>query len=163
MSADTLTIKRDERQWQDSQGGSLQQRAYGRPGTQIVMQRQFMRVAEALDLKPGARLLDLGCGAGLFLSWLVGETNARCYGIDLSLNSAYSARQLSSKMKIVVEVGSYRARIPPGDKIRNISDNAECKSNKWCAAPLQLMRSKLSFLYGSTSASPTAICIFELN
>ena len=57
MSVDALSIKRDERQWQDSQGGSLQQRAYERPGTQIVMQKQFMRVAEALDLKPGVRLL----------------------------------------------------------------------------------------------------------
>lgn len=102
MSADTLTIKRDERQWQDSQGGSLQQRAYGRPGTQIVMQRQFVRVAEALDLKPGVRLLDLGCGAGLFLSWLARQMEGKYYGIDLSLNSAHSAKQLSSRLNLAV-------------------------------------------------------------
>jgi ubiquinone/menaquinone biosynthesis C-methylase UbiE len=102
MSTDSLTIKRDERQWQDSEGGSLQQRAYERAGTQIVMQRQFMRVAEALDLKPGVRLLDLGCGAGLFLSWLAREIEGKYYGIDLSPNSAYSAKQLSSQLKIAV-------------------------------------------------------------
>jgi len=102
MSVNAYSIKRDERQWQDSQGGSLQQRAYERPGTQIVMQKQFMRVAEALDLKPGIRLLDLGCGAGLFLGWLAQYRQAEYYGIDLSLNSAQSARQLSSRLNIAV-------------------------------------------------------------
>jgi ubiquinone/menaquinone biosynthesis C-methylase UbiE len=102
MSGDALSVKRDERQWQDQQGGSLQQRAYERPGTQVVMQKQFMRVAEALDLKPGVRLLDLGCGAGLFLGWLAGHRQAQYYGIDLSLNSAKSAKQLSSRLNIAV-------------------------------------------------------------
>lgn len=102
MSADALAVKRDERQWQDSQGGSLQQRAYERPGTQVVMQRQFLRVAEALNLKPGVRLLDLGCGAGLFLSWLAKQTEGKYYGIDLSLTSAHSAKQLSSRLNVSV-------------------------------------------------------------
>lgn len=102
MNTDIVTTKRDERQWQDSQGGSLQQRAYERAGTQIVMQRQFMRVAEVLDLKPGVRLLDLGCGAGLFLSWLAREMEGKYYGIDLSVNSAHSAKQLSSRLNLAV-------------------------------------------------------------
>ena len=102
MSTDAVSIKRDERQWQDNQGGSLQQRAYERAGTQIVMQRQFIRVAEVLDLKPGVRLLDLGCGAGLFLSWLATEMGGKYYGIDLSLNSAHSAKQLSSSLTVAV-------------------------------------------------------------
>jgi ubiquinone/menaquinone biosynthesis C-methylase UbiE len=102
MSGDALSVKHDERQWQDSKGGSLQQRAYKRPGTQIVMQKQFMRVAEALDLKPGVRLLDLGCGAGLFLSWLARQMEGKYYGIDLSLNSAHSAKQLSSRLSLAV-------------------------------------------------------------
>ena len=100
MSIDAVSVKRDERRWQDDQGGSLQQQAYERPGTQIVMQKQFMCVAEALDLKPGIRLLDLGCGAGLFLGWLAQYRQAEYYGIDLSLNSAQSARQLSSRLNI---------------------------------------------------------------
>lgn len=102
MSVDVLSIKREERQWQDLQGGSLQQRAYERPGTQIVMQQQFLRVAGALNIKPGMRLLDLGCGAGLFLSWLIKTTKANCFGVDLSLTSAQSARELSSKLKLAV-------------------------------------------------------------
>ena len=102
MSMDTLSTKRDERQWQDSQGGSLQQRAYERAGTQIVMQRQFMRVAEVLDLRPGVRLLDLGCGVGLFLSWLAREMEGKYFGIDLSVNSAHSAKQLSSRLNLAV-------------------------------------------------------------
>jgi ubiquinone/menaquinone biosynthesis C-methylase UbiE len=102
MSADTVIIKRDERHWQDSQGGSLQQRAYARAGTQIVMQRQFMRVANALNLQPGIRLLDLGCGAGIFLSWLARQMEGKYYGIDLSLNSAQSAKELSTQLSLAV-------------------------------------------------------------
>jgi len=63
-------IKQDERHWQDLKGGSLQQRAYERRGTQVMMQGQFARVASEIQLKREIRLLDLGCGAGLFLGWL---------------------------------------------------------------------------------------------
>src|SRR6476659_6398115 len=102
MSVDALSVKRDEREWQDQQGGSLQQRAYERAGTQIVMQKQFMSVAQALELKPGLRLLDLGCGAGLFLGWLTSRIQIKYYGIDLSINSAHSAKKLNAKLNIAV-------------------------------------------------------------
>jgi len=62
------SIKEDERHWQDRQGGSLQVQAYARPGTQVVFHQQFGRVFDALQVGSGMRLLDVGCGAGLFLA-----------------------------------------------------------------------------------------------
>jgi len=95
-------IKQDERHWQDLQGGSLQQRAYERRGTQVMMQGQFARVAEELQLRPGIRLLDLGCGAGLFLAWLAGQMETKCYGLDLSFNSLRSAREATKSLPLTL-------------------------------------------------------------
>jgi len=95
-------IKQDERHWQDLRGGSLQQRAYERRGTQVMMQGQFARVAEELQLRPGIRLLDLGCGAGLFLGWLAEQMETKCYGLDLSLNSLQSARESTKTVHLTL-------------------------------------------------------------
>jgi SAM-dependent methyltransferase len=92
MTDNSSSIKKEERKWQDCQGGTLQQRAYERAGTRVMMEGQFARVAEMLELKSGMRLLDLGCGAGLFLVWLAGQTKLECHGIDLSFNSLKSAQ-----------------------------------------------------------------------
>ena len=95
-------IKQDERSWQDRQGGGLQERAYQRPGTQVVIHHQFARVAEALELRPGLRLLDLGCGVGHFLAWLARQMHAEYHGIDLSLNNALSAQKRNPVLQIAV-------------------------------------------------------------
>lgn len=95
-------IKQDERHWQDLQGGALQQRAYERLGTQVMMQGQFARVTETLQLQPGMCLLDLGCGAGLFLGWLAVQMEIKCYGFDLSLNSLHSAREANTTVRLTL-------------------------------------------------------------
>lgn len=102
MSDINSKIKQDERHWQDLQGGSLQQRAYERRGTQVMMQGQFARVAEELQLKPGTRLLDLGCGAGLFLGWLAVQVETKCHGLDLSFNSLQSARRANATARLTL-------------------------------------------------------------
>jgi SAM-dependent methyltransferase len=95
-------IKQEERRWQDRQGGALQQRAYERGGVRVVLHAQFACVAEALRLEPGMRLLDLGCGVGYFLAWLVGRGPAEYHGLDLSLNSLSSARKMNPIVELVV-------------------------------------------------------------
>lgn len=85
-------IKQDEQNWQDRVGGSLQEQAYARPGTSLVFNSQFRRLSEALQWQPGMHILDVGCGVGLFLSWLQGQ-GATCQGVDLSPNSARLARK----------------------------------------------------------------------
>ena len=97
-----LEVKKDERSWQDRQGGDLQIRSYERPGTQVVINGQYARVAEALQLSSGMRLLDLGCGAGLFLGWIAPRVKAECHGLDLSLNSLKINRERNSRLGLTV-------------------------------------------------------------
>lgn len=83
----------DERQWQDRVGGSLQEAAYARAGTRLVLDAQHARLAAALRLGTDARLLDLGCGVGHLLQWLARHSGPmQGYGVDLSLNSLRRAR-----------------------------------------------------------------------
>jgi SAM-dependent methyltransferase len=95
-------IKKDERSWQDRQGGDLQIRSYERPGTQVVINGQYARVAEALQLSSGMRLLDLGCGAGLFLGWIAPRVKAECHGLDLSLTSLKINQERNSGLGLTV-------------------------------------------------------------
>jgi SAM-dependent methyltransferase len=83
----------DERAWQDRVGGSLQEAAYARAGTRLVLDAQHARLAAVLRLGPDTRLLDVGCGVGHLLQWLARHTApAQSHGVDLSLNSLRSAR-----------------------------------------------------------------------
>jgi SAM-dependent methyltransferase len=82
----------DERRWQDEVGGCLQEQAYARAGTREVLERQHERIAVRLAPEPDMRVLDLGCGVGHLLGWLTLHAPARYEGLDLSLNSARTAR-----------------------------------------------------------------------
>jgi ubiquinone/menaquinone biosynthesis C-methylase UbiE len=93
--------KKAEQAWQDEEGGALQVQAYGRAGTRMVFHRQFCMVSDALGLAPSQRILDLGCGVGLFLSWLSRGLDARLYGLDVSLGSLSLARQRTSALHLV--------------------------------------------------------------
>ena len=46
-------VKEAEREWQNATGWTFQEKAYARPGTRHVIERQFERIARALD--PGPR------------------------------------------------------------------------------------------------------------
>lgn len=86
-----------ERAWQDRVGGSLQEQAYARAGTRHVLDDQHRRLAAALALAPGQRVLDLGCGVGHLLAWLARHAPPGAaiawHGCDLALNSLRSARR----------------------------------------------------------------------
>jgi ubiquinone/menaquinone biosynthesis C-methylase UbiE len=98
----TVPVKHREREWQERTGGDLQERAYQRAGTRVVIHRQFRVILEALKLTPGTRHLDLGCGVGHFLAWLAQQTLAEYHGLDLSLNSTMKARAADSSLHVVV-------------------------------------------------------------
>src|SRR5262249_17932173 len=58
------------------------------------------------------RLLDLGCGVGKLLAWLNAHEPGRYHGLDLSFNSASSARREHRALEVVVgdsEFLPYRA------------------------------------------------------
>jgi SAM-dependent methyltransferase len=92
----------EERAWQDRVGGRLQERAYARPGTREVLDRQHARIAALLRPTPDARILDLGCGVGHLLAWLQRHAPARYDGLDLSLASAHTAHTTAGLPRVVV-------------------------------------------------------------
>jgi SAM-dependent methyltransferase len=94
------TIKKKERRWQDLRGGTLQHTSYGRPGTRVVLDWQFSRIAEALRLESNMRVLDLGCGVGHLLSWFT--MPGRYHGLDLSLVSLRSARAAKPSLRLAL-------------------------------------------------------------
>ena len=96
------TITAEERAWQDTTGGRLQEHAYARAGTRAVLDRQHARIAAALDVQPGMRILDVGCGTGHLLAWLAARFPAHYHGLDLSLNSVHAARATANVSAVSV-------------------------------------------------------------
>jgi SAM-dependent methyltransferase len=94
-------LTKSEREWQDEHGAKLQIDAFSRPGTRLVFHRQFALVADVLRLESDQRVLDLGCGAGLFLAWLERRRELRLYGLDLSIASVRIARDRTSDAALV--------------------------------------------------------------
>jgi SAM-dependent methyltransferase len=93
---------KSEREWQDEHGAKLQMDAFSRLGTRLVFYRQFALVGDALRLQSEQRLLDLGCGAGLFLAWLERRRKLQLHGLDLSIASVRVARDRTSGVALVV-------------------------------------------------------------
>jgi SAM-dependent methyltransferase len=86
-------VKVQEREWQNLCGGSLQELAHARRGTREVLEVQHRRIARALGIAPGERVLDLGCGTGRLLASLSRHAPGRYHGLDLSLGSLQTARR----------------------------------------------------------------------
>ena len=101
----------DEREWQDAIGGRLQEQAYARAGTRLVLDRQHARIAAQLAAAPGERVLDLGCGVGHLLQWLAAHAPATYDGLDLSLNSLRTAQRAGLRTLVVGDA----TRLPLGD------------------------------------------------
>ena len=97
--SDALTA--EERAWQDRVGGRLQEQAYARPGTRLVLDGQHARIAALLEATPEARILDLGCGVGHLLAWLARHAPARYDGLDLSPASVRAARAVAGVRRVV--------------------------------------------------------------
>lgn len=69
---------------------------------ETAQRRKLARVAAKLDLKPGERVLDVGCGWGAILLYLAAHCDARVHGVTLS------ARQREVALARAVERGLAR-------------------------------------------------------
>jgi trans-aconitate methyltransferase len=71
---------------------------------------------ELLDLKPGDRVLDLGCGTGQLTAQIAAQ-GAEVTGIDLSASMIAQARQNFPKLKFVLGDGSAFRFDEPFDRV----------------------------------------------
>jgi 2-polyprenyl-3-methyl-5-hydroxy-6-metoxy-1,4-benzoquinol methylase len=62
-------------------------------GTTRELARYSVIAGYCRHLKPGARVLDVGCGAGVLASWLTGAPISSYFGIDLSEVAIDQARR----------------------------------------------------------------------
>jgi len=58
-----------------------------------AQQKKIDHILRKIDLRPGQRLLDIGCGWGALVLRAAGHFGARCVGITLSENQAALARE----------------------------------------------------------------------
>ena len=89
-------------------------RAYQTPD----VTRQRMRTLEALQLKAGESVLDVGCGSGLLahdMATLVGESG-RVTGVDISQDMLALAEQRCADLSQVLLKQSRAEKLPEGDE-----------------------------------------------
>ena len=75
---------------------------------------QWLR--DQLHLSPGMKLMDLGCGPGLYAQWFA-QRGLDVLGMDISANSIEYARQQAAltNLSIRYELGDYRQSLPAKD------------------------------------------------
>lgn len=87
--------------------------AASRPHRTIA--RSVAWIAERFDVGSGRRILDLGCGPGLYANPLA-ERGANVHGLDLSEASVAEARRRRTSPRASFEVGDYvHAELPAHD------------------------------------------------
>jgi ubiquinone/menaquinone biosynthesis C-methylase UbiE len=61
--------------------------------------QQLERLLQVLDLKPGDRVLDLGCGVGFISEYFSDRTGAHFVGIDYSQDAIHQAQERTSEKR----------------------------------------------------------------
>ncbi|HUC96030.1 MAG TPA: cyclopropane fatty acyl phospholipid synthase [Candidatus Saccharimonadia bacterium] len=78
-------------------------------------------ICKKLKLKPGMRVLDIGCGWGSFVHYAAKHYGVSCVGNTLSKEQASYARQLVKGQKVDILVKDYRQlKLKPFDRIVSI-------------------------------------------
>ncbi len=90
----------------------------------VAQRRKYIRLAESLDLRPGDRVLEIGCGWGGFAEIAAGEFGCQVVGLTLSLEQANYARSRMADAGLTeavdIRVQDYRDVSGNYDKIVSI-------------------------------------------
>jgi cyclopropane-fatty-acyl-phospholipid synthase len=74
-------------------------------------------VCRKIGLKPGMRVLDVGCGWGSFCRYAAERFGAECVGITVSKEQAQFARECSQGLPVEIRLCDYRDVAEPFDRI----------------------------------------------
>ena len=89
-----------------------------------AQRRKYLRLAEALELRPGDRVLEIGCGWGGFAEIAAAEFGCEVVGLTLSVEQAAFARARMARAgladRVDIRVEDYRDVTGDFDKIVSI-------------------------------------------
>jgi cyclopropane-fatty-acyl-phospholipid synthase len=84
------------------------------PGQDLeqAQRNKLTHICRKLRLRPGERLLDIGCGWGALICWAAEHYGVRAHGVTLSRNQyEYGLRQIREQGlegRVTIELGDYR-------------------------------------------------------
>lgn len=91
-------------------------------GLDEAQRHKLELVCQKLDLEPGMRVLDLGCGWGSFAQWAAENHGAEVLGVTISKEQARHARERCSGLPVEIRLEDYRELSePPGSFDRVVS------------------------------------------
>lgn len=77
-------------------------------------------IARKLDLKPGQRVLDIGCGWGFLCKYLSMNYGVECVGITISVEGAAYGKQVCEGLPVEIRVQDYREVNEKFDRIVSV-------------------------------------------
>lgn len=85
-----------------------------------AQERKLDLVCRKLDLKPGMRLLDIGCGWGSLMRFAAERYGVRCVGVTISAEQAALGRELSKGLPVEFRLQDYRLLDERFDRIASL-------------------------------------------
>jgi cyclopropane-fatty-acyl-phospholipid synthase len=77
-------------------------------------------ICRKLELKPGMRVLDIGCGWGSFMSYAAEHYQVECVGVTISKEQAEWAKQRYAGLPLEFRLQDYRQLNEPFDRITSV-------------------------------------------
>ncbi|WP_375791550.1 cyclopropane fatty acyl phospholipid synthase [Microbulbifer hydrolyticus] len=77
-------------------------------------------ICRKLDLKPGMRLLDIGCGWGSLVSYAAEHYGVECVGVSVSREQCRYIEERYAQLPITVHLRDYRSLDEPFDRIASV-------------------------------------------
>ena len=92
----------------------------GVAGLDAAQERKLDLVCRKLDLRPGMRLLDIGCGWGSLMRFAAERYGAHCVGVTISAEQAQLGRELCAGLPVEFRLQDYRELDERFDRIASL-------------------------------------------
>lgn len=85
-----------------------------------LAEAQYELICRKLALKPGMRLLDIGCGWGGFMAYAAENYQVNCVGVTISKEQAKYARERYAHLPVEIRLCDYRSLDERFDRIASV-------------------------------------------